>query len=290
MSNQPTVFHITHWKAGSQWVAEVLKHCAPDRFVPQKIRIGQFLEDSIKPGGVYPSVYVPRSLFRLALSPSGCFDRRVYKDLQEFPWSALIGEAHRRASLFRRYKFFLPPYPINWLNFQVIRKPFIKFVVIRDLRDTLVSLYFSLKVSHPVLNKRIRSIRDILNSVDKDEGLIYLMDGVINQISEIQMSWLGDPLFIRYEDLLADEHTVFGQIIDHCQIDVSLRRLHEIVKYNSFEAATGRKRGEEDVTAHLRKGIAGDWRNHFSDHVKEEFKKRFGDALINTGYESDSNW
>ena len=74
------------------------------------------------------------------------------------------------------------------------------------------------------------------------------------------------------------------------RIDVDSQRLHEIVAYNSFEAVTGRKRGQEDVTAHQRKGIVGDWCNHFSNRVKDEFKKRFGEVLITTGYEPDLNW
>ncbi len=63
-----------------------------------------------------------------------------------------------------------------------------------------------------------------------------------------------------------------------------------MVKYNTFEVVTGRKQGEEDITAHQRKGIVGDWKNYFSDRVKDEFKKRFGDVLIQTGYEQDLNW
>ena len=44
------------------------------------------------------------------------------------------------------------------------------------------------------------------------------------------------------------------------------------------------------MTAHQRKGIAGDWRNHFSDELKGDFKERWGDLLIATGYERDLDW
>ncbi|SRR5713101_160520 len=37
ISTLPTIFHITHLKAGSQWVAEILRQSAPERFVTCKI-------------------------------------------------------------------------------------------------------------------------------------------------------------------------------------------------------------------------------------------------------------
>jgi lipopolysaccharide transport system ATP-binding protein len=117
------------------------------------------------------------------------------------------------------------------------------------------------------------------------------MEERIQRPANIQLSWLNDDaLIVKYEELLSDEHTVFAQILDYCGIEVDKRRLHYIIEDNSFESVTGRKPGEEDLTVHQRKGIAGDWRNHFSKRIKEKFKKRFGDILINTGYESDFNW
>jgi len=60
---------------------------------------------------------------------------------------------------------------------------------------------------------------------------------------------------------------------------------------NRFEAQTGgRPRGVEDVTAHQRKGVAGDWRNHFTDRIKRAFKARYGGLLVATGYEKDLDW
>jgi hypothetical protein len=36
--------------------------------------------------------------------------------------------------------------------------------------------------------------------------------------------------------------------------------------------------------------VAGDWRNHFDDRLREEFKTRYGGLLIATGYENDLEW
>ena len=80
------------------------------------------------------------------------------------------------------------------------------------------------------------------------------------------------------------------QIVDYCQIDISRYRLHEVIEQHSFATIAGRQLGEENVQSHHRKGIAGDWRKHFSDRVKKEFKQRFGKILIKTGYESNLDW
>jgi lipopolysaccharide transport system ATP-binding protein len=62
------------------------------------------------------------------------------------------------------------------------------------------------------------------------------------------------------------------------------------VNDNSFKNRAGRKPGEEDVTSHYRKGVSGDWQNHFTDNIKAAFKEKFGQILIDTGYEKDMNW
>ena len=304
MDCQPTVFHITHHKAGSQWVAEVLKQCALNRSVWPKSDLSFFYHKPIKPHKVYLSIYVPRQDFDTIIA------------------TYLLNRQYCKHVL-RHLKVYLA----NWFHFRIWRNSYRTFVVIRDLRDTLISLYFSWKISHVFHLDWENRCRKMLNTVNKEQGLLYwigdgeispsertmespflysvrkmadsfdeaelctLMSRIFEYIARIQVSWLhANVLFVKYEDLIADQYNVFEQIIDYCRIDVNRQRLHEIVHYNTFEAATGRRPGQEDLTAHQRKGVKGDWQNHFSDHVKTQFKKRFGDVLIKTGYESNLNW
>src|SRR4030095_9784796 len=104
------------------------------------------------------------------------------------------------------------------------------------------------------------------------DGLLYMMDEILPSSADIQTSWIGaqGALLLKYEDILGNEYTFFENLIEYCQIEVSRERLRDIVHYNIFETATGRKPGQEDVNAHLRKGIAGDWKNHFTNRIKEE--------------------
>lgn len=68
-------------------------------------------------------------------------------------------------------------------------------------------------------------------------------------------------------------------------------RALSIVYENDFSAlAGGRNAGEEDVRHHYRKGVTGDWKNHFREEHKRFFKERYGAVLIKLGYERDENW
>lgn len=94
-----------------------------------------------------------------------------------------------------------------------------------------------------------------------------------------------------YEALLADTTTEFGRLMtavtgQRCDTN----RVTAAVDRYTFRSSTGRGQGEEDRGSFLRKGIAGDWRNHFTREAAEAFDAIAGDALVTLGYETDRNW
>jgi len=133
----PTIFHVTHWKAGSQWINKILNRAAGDRVVFAETDRAQFLQKPIVAGKIYSTCYVTREEF---------------------------------------YSVKLP-------------KPWHRFVVIRDLRDTLVSYYFSLKVSHVHMAKLERH-RLKLREVGIEDGLLYMLDEVLPVCGGVQQSLL----------------------------------------------------------------------------------------------------
>ena len=273
MSEQPTIFHITNHKAGSQWVAEILKHLSPDRFVRPEVNVGHFFEKAIIPGKIYPTIYVTRPQFEGTLL--GGHTPQFY-----YPTN---GMKNFLASAFNRYYFRFRHY-----RFQV-------FVIIRDLRDILVSQYFSFLVSHPVTSKRITNYREVLSAMSKEDGFLYLLDERMPLEAQIQSSWFPagqshEVLVLRFEELLNNEYSAFERIFAYCQINVERQKLQDIIVQLSFQKSTGRQPGQEDISSHLRKGVAGDWKNHFTDEMKKEFKERFGQLLIDTGYERSLEW
>jgi lipopolysaccharide transport system ATP-binding protein len=259
-------------------VAEILKYSALERFTPYKIyqQPGSLLSTPVVPGRVYGTVYATQQELM------GTIKGDLFPPLPE-------KQAH---PYYRRAL-------INWWNFGVLKKRYVSFVVIRDLRDTLVSLYFSIKHSHVMSDDKLIGLREELAARELESGLTHIISDrraglglTLATSAQIQESWLGQPniLYLRYEDMLGREREFFERLIDYCEISVSREQLHAIVDNNLFERVTGRPRGQEDIHAHLRRGIAGDWRNYFTEPVKLAFKQQFGHLLIKTGYEKDLHW
>jgi lipopolysaccharide transport system ATP-binding protein len=236
-----TVFHVTHYKAGSQWVHRILHNLAEPWVVPPQVDGSQFFRSPVRAGAVYPTLYVTREQFETARLP------RYWK----------------------------------------------RFVVIRDLRDTLVSAYFSLKQSHHrTAHQGVPGFRARLQALPPERALLCMVREWCGPVAAMQRSWVGGPdELLRYEDLLVRDAELFERVlIGHCRLPVSPERLRAVVLANRFEARAGRKPGAEDRGSHERKGVAGDWRNHFTDRVAKAFKDRYGDLLVATGYEKDDRW
>lgn len=67
--------------------------------------------------------------------------------------------------------------------------------------------------------------------------------------------------------------------------------LQSILQKKSFvNLAGGRKRGQENVKSHYRKGVPGDWKNHFEEGHVKYFKENFNHVLIKLGYETNEDW
>jgi lipopolysaccharide transport system ATP-binding protein len=167
------------------------------------------------------------------------------------------------------------------------------FAVIRDLRDTLTSAYFSFKISHPILGESNANCREVLQQLDLEAGFLHLMENFLPSCAQIQLTWLeSDIPVLRYEDLLhSDIELLTELLLGRLKLPLDRDVLESAIVTSRFEAVTqGRSKGIEDLSAHERKGIAGDWRNHFTPRVTKAFRTRFGGLLMAAGYEHDLAW
>ena len=103
---------------------------------------------------------------------------------------------------------------------------------------------------------------------------------------------LGDRYTeVRYEDLLEQPHREVGRLLGFLGVDAQQSVVESCVSSASFEKLSrGRERGQEDPTSFYRKGIAGDWKNYFTEEDRRVFKEEAGELLIRLGYENDEGW
>ncbi|NUO80934.1 sulfotransferase [candidate division KSB1 bacterium] len=93
-----------------------------------------------------------------------------------------------------------------------------------------------------------------------------------------------------YEDLLANSAVVVQRLFNFLALPQDDHLLTNILQRTSFKSMTGRNAGEEARDRFIRKGVSGDWQNHFTAEDKNTFKELAGDLLIKLGYEKDNNW
>lgn len=103
---------------------------------------------------------------------------------------------------------------------------------------------------------------------------------------------LGDNYAeVRYEDLLLRPEKELTRLLRLLGADASEEAVGACVEAGSFARWTkGRERGQEDSAAFMRKGVAGDWENVFTEEDKRAFKEAAGDTLVQLGYEKDNDW
>ncbi len=230
-------------------------------------------------------------------------DKRTYKysGLQVYNYEQhLPGKVDPRRLTERTFEEPFPkrriitPIYIDQPGLKRIPKPknFRAFFVMRDPRDILVSRYFSFKVSHPVIGD-ISKLRDDLNTMPQEEGLGYVIDQLAKRgLFDALRSWAEvapadkELATFRYEDLTgASQFATWQRLYAHCDIRMPDSVLRGLLERNSFSALTkGRERGAEDVQSHLRKGVHGDWKNHFTPAVEKKFREVTGGLVEDLGY------
>jgi hypothetical protein len=149
--------------------------------------------------------------------------------------------------------------------------------VIRDGRDAAVSGWA--QVRRVGSNDRFDSLADYARFFADRHWVPYVTR------ARAAAGRLGERYHeVRYENLHADpagETRCMFRFLGVSADDVTVR---SCVQQASFRALTGREPGVEDPDSHYRKGIVGDWRNHFDDETLRQFEAVAGPLLAELGY------
>lgn len=173
------------------------------------------------------------------------------------------------------------PSPENIAIVRETKRPYI--VTLRDPRDLAVSwAYF-------IANHRAVGFEDMPERTVEERISVYI-ERVLPRILDWAVGWVdeasqtGQGLVLRYEHLLVDTQGQLRRAADHIAVRLSDARIEAIADRHSFAKATGRKAGQEDNKAFNRKGIAGDWRNHFTPEHTAAFEAVAAGRMERLGY------
>ena len=183
--------------------------------------------------------------------------------------------------------------------------------VIRDGRDTMVSMYYYLLRGLPPRDAgpaaRVRRdvgryFRDLQTRDDIRANLPYFIEQQMIRPHGSRANWpthirtsmqagRTDVPFVKYEDLLADGPGSLASAIQTLTGEpADMDRCVRAIEKYTFKRQAGRNAGQENGKDFLRKGQAGDWKNHFSREAAEVFDRYAGDMLFELGYEQDNTW
>lgn len=117
--------------------------------------------------------------------------------------------------------------------------------------------------------------------------------------AQYMRNWIGEDgkarrpnvFRITYRSLVQDTEAALRLIIPHLvEEPIFEHRLRRAVAHYSMKTMTKRAQGEENATSFIRKGVAGDWINHFSREAAEVFNEAAGDMLVAAGFERTRRW
>lgn len=153
----------------------------------------------------------------------------------------------------------------------------------RDGRDCYVSLWFHLYPEREPLAAANRA--DFLGRIESHAAT---WRDTMAKFGRDAAEHDGRHFAIRYESLLQDAAGEMARLFQWLGCDASEATVAAVVERNAFAVASGgRQPGEADPQSFLRKGIAGDWKNHFDAECNRRYCAVAGEALSSAGYPLD---
>jgi len=160
--------------------------------------------------------------------------------------------------------------------------PRAKFIqIIRDARDGIVSGWFANLRRGREFTDRFPDLPSYIAYYVNSHWIPYITTA--RSIAGTQPQRYFE---LRYEDLHAEPEPWIRRLLTFLEVDATDEAVARCRRDGSFERLSGgRQPGQEDPNSHFRKGIVGDWRNHFDQGCIETFMAHGGQMLRALGYE-----
>ena len=157
--------------------------------------------------------------------------------------------------------------------------PTARFVhIIRDGRDGTVSGW-----AHLQRQNRAGQFASFAEYAHVYAGAVWA--GYIGRARHAAAQFPDRYLELRYEDLHENPAEEMGRLLEFLAVDAGEAAVAQCLEAGSFERLSGgRRRGEEDAGSHFRKGVVGDWREHFDEEAIARFEAAAGPLRKDLGY------
>lgn len=153
--------------------------------------------------------------------------------------------------------------------------------IIRDGRDVAVSGWFhNLRFSGDKFKQRFPDMPSYIKYLIEHHWIPY-----INAARAFGRQFPERYFELKYEDLHADAPEVTTRLFTFLGVDATETSVQQCLDAASFKnLAKGRDGGQEDRGSFFRKGVTGDWKNHFDAQSEAVFMQYGGTMLRELGY------
>ncbi|HSV01618.1 MAG TPA: sulfotransferase [Phenylobacterium sp.] len=151
--------------------------------------------------------------------------------------------------------------------------------ILRDPRDVVVShMGHVLRYGHAeVFTPGSDKYRDVVQKTIS--GWI----GAVRLVDVFAQAHPGRVHELRYWELHRRPEATLARMFGFLGVDTAPALVAQIARATSFEAVTGRRPGEEDLTSFLRKGTSGDWRERLDPEAAQAIEAACGELMREKG-------
>ncbi len=283
MAQRVPLIYFGHHKAGSIWITSVMKYIAE----LYGLRLANFHAPGMFDGDLAKRIRKDKLDFV-------AYTNAEYNQVNVEHFKGLHIVRDPRDMLVSAYYSHMNSHPTDyWPELEAHRKRLKSMDLDEGL---LVSMEFTFEL---VIDGERLAPFEAMNSWNADDPRI--LEVKFERLT--QQPYEAWPEIIRHHGLLDDAEvslrSVPGQLVDvvrsrfGSQSAISFPRWMWLmaVDSQSFKKISGgRAKGQEATKSHFRKGVPGDWKNHFKEEHKALFKQKYPDLLQRLGYETDGNW
>lgn len=169
-------------------------------------------------------------------------------------------------------------------------------IMVRDGKDICISTAYSYEKYLDNLPDTLARPRHFAAPfVAEGDGQLHLDAAYVKSFAHTYQSYVLDFLalkerhpgtvhLVKYETLLSDTANTLHGIFAFLDVDLDMDTVEDICREHAFESEIRRDPNLSGVSAN-RKGIVGDWREHFTDEILSMFESNAGEALRAAGYD-----